>query len=387
MRPIRARLLRYIDEQLDGMIRYPLMWGPGIAVERQILLLLEFRSVVLRPQLETDHPRTVLDAYEAFLEERFPDSPPVPAVSRIGKDPGAERLATELGLFRLRAVAEMKAGEENEPDVASPDAAPDPAPESDLVLTLRLRPGAVVPRASELTEHYDELRRVLRALSRPPGQRGRATAATEDAIDFGLRGVEVALGNGSLGRAVMRLQQMSPQHAGVARAGIAKLADVSEWATDGRRRVGDLIHDQASRDVATQVASLALRLVPGSETQVMDFELSGRVVGGRVVHMTRSVSERLTQVVSESLKEEPIDAIGTVRAVDIDRRTIRVRFSDGTFRNNVVLGWALSREPVEQAALALTGAVPVRVVGHFYRPVGGNGTLVVNNVIPLRRRT
>ncbi len=67
MSSLQDRVLRFIDEQLDAIRKRPGMWGPDIAVELQILQLLEFRSVLLRPALEDANPRAVLDAYEEFL--------------------------------------------------------------------------------------------------------------------------------------------------------------------------------------------------------------------------------------------------------------------------------------------------------------------------------
>lgn len=75
----------------------------------------------------------------------------------------------------------------------------------DLVLRLRMRPEARLPRASSLSAYYEALRSVLRALARPRGTRGRASHDLEEALDFAMPDVQVTPPNGKPAEVVLPL--------------------------------------------------------------------------------------------------------------------------------------------------------------------------------------
>lgn len=63
-----------IDKQIDTILRYPRNWGPPVAVEMLILLLLELRASLLFP---SGSQREILkERYLNFLREQLPEGPP-----------------------------------------------------------------------------------------------------------------------------------------------------------------------------------------------------------------------------------------------------------------------------------------------------------------------
>jgi hypothetical protein len=63
-----------IDKQIDTILRYPRNWGPPVAVEMLILLLLELRSSLV---FQSESDRELLkERYLKFLQEELPESPP-----------------------------------------------------------------------------------------------------------------------------------------------------------------------------------------------------------------------------------------------------------------------------------------------------------------------
>ena len=107
MNSLRDTLLEYIDGQLDAIARTPGMWGPPIGVELQVLQLIKFRSVTVRPEFDRQNPRTVLRAYNAFLARKFPGAPPVPLAVILEQDGRTDELMQILQEFRDEQVREM----------------------------------------------------------------------------------------------------------------------------------------------------------------------------------------------------------------------------------------------------------------------------------------
>ncbi len=78
MSDLREVTTSWIDARMDSMLAAPQMWGSREAVELQALLLVELRSVVMRPTVDAEDSRRVLDAYAKFLARRFPNATPAP---------------------------------------------------------------------------------------------------------------------------------------------------------------------------------------------------------------------------------------------------------------------------------------------------------------------
>src|SRR5690606_765557 len=96
------------------MRRAPLMWGPPIAIEMQYLQLLETRLLVLRPDLDREQPRLVLDKYAEFLRKKYPKAGNG-ALANLFDDASAGELVAALHDFEnaLADLAAARKGERN----------------------------------------------------------------------------------------------------------------------------------------------------------------------------------------------------------------------------------------------------------------------------------
>jgi hypothetical protein len=81
---LAATLLRFVDDRLDHMLEAPEMWGADESVELQILQLLEIRLLIAAPTPRQDDWRQVQLAYERYLAEHLPGSPPTTLTGRLG---------------------------------------------------------------------------------------------------------------------------------------------------------------------------------------------------------------------------------------------------------------------------------------------------------------
>lgn len=71
-------IVTYVDEQLAAIFAAPEMWGSSEAIELQVIQLLEVRALTLRPEIEKQNPRGVLEAFQSLVSEEFPNAPPYP---------------------------------------------------------------------------------------------------------------------------------------------------------------------------------------------------------------------------------------------------------------------------------------------------------------------
>lgn len=371
MSSLQYRLLRFIDEQLDEIHKRPAMWGPDIAVELQILQLLEFRSVVLRPALEAENPRAVLDAYEEFLARKFPDHPPVALASILARDERNNELTLFLQEFR----------HEQEEEVVPEDV----FASHDLVLKLWLDATVTAPRASTLSSYYDVFRRVLRAISRPRGSRGRASQAIEDAIDFSMTDVGIFPANGVPAHIVLPLDRVAADGAAEVEEGIQRLVAVNDWATRRRAPVSELVDHLSGHEMAQHVAAQALRLMPSSAEQMQLVELGGKLIGRQeTVRIEPKCAERMVGVVKQSTKLTEFDATGSIRAVDKDQCSMRFRLIPARPGLTTVQCWMENPHVFDKANKAQFENARIRVTGKYYKEPGSPALVVVDDVESLR---
>jgi hypothetical protein len=367
MSSLKDRVLQFIDGQLDAIHKRPGMWGPGIAVELQVLQLLELRSVVLRPALEASNPRTVLDAYDGFVARQFPGAPPEPLSAVLERSGRAAELTSILARFRGEIVREMP-----------PE---DVFGAHDLVLRLWLREEIEVPRASTLSSYYDVFRRVLRAVSRPKGTRGRASQAIEDAIDFALADVLVVAAGAEPAHIVLPLDQIGKAGAASVGEGVRRLVAVNEWAAEREAPVGVLEERLEGQGVAQHVAAQALRIMPSMEENLRMVELGGKLAGRAVPVRIQPVhADRMVQVVKRSPALTEFDEIGSVRAVDKDQCSMRLRLHRPMAGVSAVQCWMDDARLVERASRALVDAARIRVVGSRYRDPGSPAMVIVRDI-------
>jgi hypothetical protein len=361
MSALQTTILAYIDEQIQAILSAPEMWGSDESVEMQVLQLLEFRSVTLRPELEKRNPRTVLDEYHGFLKKTFPGAPSYPLFGLV-KEYGREReFISLLRGFSDRLIRDMQ-----------PD---DIFANHDLVLRLWLRESVSIPRASSLSSYYEELHRVLRAISRPTGTRGRASHELEEAIDFAMPDVVVAPANGVPAHIILPLDKVEPHQSQEVQHGLEQLVAVNEWAANPNASIDSLMSSLPGEEAPERVAVLAMRLVPSQEESIQKVEMGGRLIGGaRPVEIRPDYAERMFTVVKERRAADKFDEFGIIRAVDMDQRSMRIkvgRLSYKCFFKNLT-ALELARESLGQRR---------RVSGELYKTPGtSSGVVEVTNL-------
>lgn len=353
-------ILRYIDDQLDAIARAPEMWGPPQCVELQVLQLLEFRSVTLRPQLEKNNPRAVLDRYDEFIARRFPGAPPAPLAVLLEGMKRSSELMTILGEFR-RALAQ------------------DMQPENvfavhDLVLKLVMRPDVEIPPARSLSAYYDVFHRVLRAIVRPSGTRGRASQGIEDAIDFVMDDVRVIPANGQPAQVIVPLDQSKPAETERVTGALQEIVTINEWAADPGRDVAELRRLLPGEAAPPRIAAQMLRLMP--EKAVQAVQLGGRLVGrSGPVTIRPAYAARMLEVIShERVPHRPFDQVGVIRAVDIEQRSMRIKGERKAFKC-----WMDDPRLLEPAIHGLWQRM--RVIGQEYKALG-DPVIIVHEIRP-----
>lgn len=312
------RILAYVDEQLAGMRRAPLMWGPPIAIEMQYLQLLETRLLVMRPDLDREQPRLVLDRYIEFLRKKHPKAGNG-ALANLFDDASAGELVAALHDFE-NALS----------DLVAPRSVFETHP---LAIALRLRPGVTRPSSTTLTAYLENLRRVLRATLRGPGRTGRSTKEIEELTEFELPSVSVREANGAPAQVVFPLIQRQPRQTSLiataedeVRSALTQLVTVMDWAA-GQSDFGTLARSVTDSESRRVVAHQGLRLVPRGEVEAL--ELGGTLIQRPAPVTLRPESKaRLVSVVAEDQQTEPFLQEGEIRALDLDDATFRLRGPD-----------------------------------------------------------
>jgi len=367
MTPLKDTIVRYIDERLDAITDAPPMWGSDEAVEMQVLQLLELRALTLRPEVERGQPRAVLDAYVAFLRRKFPKEPCMNLAALLEKHAKQGDMSPILEEFRREMMAKVP----EEPLFGA----------HDLVIVLWLGNDVGVPRASTLSSYYDVFHRVLRALTRERGTtRGRAPRDLEVAIDFAMPEVGVFPANGVPAHVVLPLDQppsgRQSVHAASIREALAQIAIVSKWAADRDSPVDELQRRLDEETVPRRIAAQTLRLVPSEGMKAVD--IGGKLMGSlEPVQLRPELARRVVGVIKEGQVPRPYTATGSVRAVDIDRGSMRLRV-DREPRGASIICWIEDRDLVALAQQLL--GRPAQVTGQLYGNPAGNDFVIVEQI-------
>jgi hypothetical protein len=312
-------VLRYVEQQLAALKKYPLMWGPPLCVELSYLQLLETLVVALRPDLDQREPMLVKERYRRFLAARFPSLPPGYLAHELG-----ERRISEL----VSALSEFEGAIRAE---ASPQ---NPFEHCDLALELVLQQGAAFPSSTTLTSYLETLRRVIRGTVGGPRRKGRVRKEMEALTDFDVPSVQVSPANGAPGRVLFPMHQRKPAQRDPdggalreVRDAVGHLVTVMDWAA-GDAELSELraLVDEPQRRqfVATQV----MRLLPHGE--VREVRLGGSLVSRyRPASLVASAKRNLMTILLEDQPAEPFDGQGILRALDLDQATFRLRTDDG----------------------------------------------------------
>lgn len=363
MSTLQRDIVEVVDSQLAALWRAPRMWGTtDEAIELHVIQLLEFRSIAIRPKLERREPRTVLNSYHGALANLFPGAPPWYLFDLVDNFNRKDEFILLLKGITERIIAEMQ-----------PE---DVFATHDLVLRLWLREDVKAPRASTLSSYYDAFHRVLRAVSRKKGTRGRAGRDLEKAIDFALTDVEISPANGAPASITLPLDEVETTEIDAVKQGVAQIVAVNEWAADTSQPVDALTHAIAGEGAPERVAAQALRLMPSQEAAVLSVEFGGKLVKRPApITIRPSHAERLVEIVEQSRTLRPFDEVGDVRAIDIDQRSFKIRKGNRSLRC-----WLEDAKLLSVAEAALRQRV--RVIGHEYRDPGSPPVIIAERIVP-----
>lgn len=109
MKELRDEIVTWVNERIEDMLAAPRMWGSDEAVELQVLLLLEIRTLALRPEELAANPRCILDAYAAYLTKMYPAKPNRPLSQIVETDHLGLTLAAAMRPFRDQMVKKYAA--------------------------------------------------------------------------------------------------------------------------------------------------------------------------------------------------------------------------------------------------------------------------------------
>lgn len=356
-----AATLRYIEEQLDSLCQRPEMWGPNLSVELQYLLLLEFWYVTTRPDLERRNPRYVVDKYHAFLR----------ANGHLASRPLSETLgSTEefvrvLKRFRDQFLAEMQPAS--------------PFEDFDLTVAYNLRPHYALSE-SIISHGLGNVRRVLRAATRSPQARaasGRSGRQIETLTDFEIVDVDVRPRNGIGARVVIPMRQQQPSQSDSnardeVKAAIGAIVTMAEWAGADTSQL-PLDDPEERRWIAWQT----MRLLPGADVETM--ELGGRLVSRpRPITLSSAQRPRLMAVIQQSVRQEPYDEAGTIRALNRDTAVLRFRQDSN---GDTLRCWVGSGEVLRLAEHNLSSQVQVK--GHKLTITARKQVILIEELIVL----
>jgi hypothetical protein len=343
-------MLEWIEQRIEEMLAAPSMWGTLEAVELQVLQLLELRALAVRPEPELANPRRVLELYQDFLRQRFPDAASAPL----------HLLAADLDLMRqFRDQLGQTSISEN--------------PFEHAKVAIRLRFDAL-PRMSAISGYYESFRRAARAVTSTRSGTGRRPKVVEAATDFTLEDVVLVHPNGKAGEALLRLGPSSGQADWDADRrvgeGLGAMLTLAEWAA-GDEPVDQLaLHDVEGR---VRAALQARRLLP--RMGITTAEIGGTLMTrSKPVELHASFDRRFVQVVAAHSSPMPFDRRDEIRAIDLDGGFLALR--TGPKRSERVQCYV---EPEQLAAIGEVG-VRAHVTGLIYQPLGGRPFVLADRV-------
>ncbi len=348
MSDLRTTITRWCDERRVEMLAAPRMWGSREAVELQLLLLQELRSLAINPELQLGDPRRVLDLYVELVARRFPSEPRRPLFEI------ADLSDTDFKSELSRVHAELSARMRPE----------NPFDHCDLAVDLIF---SEVPTMSAITGFYESFRRATRAVAR--GGIGRRSKVVEHATDYELSETVVSPPNGVDGHVLLKLSLHKGQSDYVAedaaRGALTSMLTLAEWADSGQPPSA-LAFDDAER--RTFASLQALRLLP--RKPIKKAAIGGRFLGRSAPVMLRTDQyPRLLEVVHQDMVPKVYDQTDQVRAIDLDRGFIR----HGRGR---IVCWLSADLMARVSELG----VPARVMGELYEPVGATAFVLVSDI-------
>lgn len=361
MSALRDTILRWIDKRTSDMLAAPRAWGSDEAIEMQMLLLLQFRALALRPDFDQGDPGSLVDDYMEYLTRAYPGRPHTPLHRIIESDPLGFNIAGELEKV-IRSFTDRLL-EEN------------PFQHNDLAIRLVFEKDRT-PATAAFTGYYEEFRRAARAVARRVDKAvGRAPKGIEEVTDFTLSDVRITPKNGAPAEALLLLgagipsEQRDWMAERAVRDAIADLVTMGEWATS-EEDVSALPVDDVDQRSRTTVQ--ALRLIP--RRGIAKAEIGGTFIGrSKPVEFRPEHERRFVAVLGSSAPSEPFDRTEEIRGIDIDRGLVIV---NRRARLPCYLRPELLQEVTEVG-------VQAHVQGTLYKPLSGRAFVIVSHIAPV----
>lgn len=361
MRALRDTILHWIDKRMSDMLTAPRAWGSDEAIEMQVLLLLQFRALTLRPDFDDGDPGSLVDAYMEYLTRAYPKHPHRPLHQIVETDHLGFNIANELEKVIQTFTQNML--EEN------------PFQHNDLAIRLVFEKGRM-PTTAAFTGYYEEFRRAARAVARRADKTvGRAPKGIEEATDFTLSDVRVTPKNGAPAEALLLLGAGVPsesrdrvtEHA--VRDAIVDLVTMGEWATS-EAEVSALPVDDVEQRSRTTLQ--AMRIVP--RRGIAKVEIGGTLIGrAKPVEFRPEHERRFLAVLGSSAPSEVYDKTEEIRGIDIDRGLVIVN-------RKTRLPCYLRPEHLQEVTEV---GVQAHVQGTLYKPLAGRPFVIVSHVVPV----
>lgn len=359
MSALRETILHWIDKRMSDMLAAPRAWGSDEAIEMQVLLLLQFRALTLRPDFDQGDPGSLVDDYMEYLTRAYPKHPHRPLHQIVEPDPLGFHIAGELKKIIQTFTQSML--EEN------------PFQHNDLAIRLVFEEGRT-PTTAALTGYYEEFRRAARAMTRRADKAvGRAPKGIEELTDFTLSDVRVTPKNGApaealllLGAGVPESRDSSAEHA--VRDAIVDLVTMGEWATS-EADVSELpVDDVEKRSRATVQA---MRIVP--RRGIVKAEIGGTLIGrAKPVEFRPEHERRFLAVLRSSAPSEPYEETEEIRGIDLDRGLVIVN-------RKARLPCYVRPEHLQEISEV---GVQAHVQGTLYKPLTGRPFVIVSHIAP-----
>ncbi|WP_437710865.1 hypothetical protein WMF45_38010 [Sorangium sp. So ce448] len=360
MSALRDTILHWIDKRTSDMLRAPRAWGSDEAIEMQVLLLLQFRALALRPSFDNGDPGSLVDAYMEYLTRAYPKHPHQPLHQIVETDRLGFNIANELKQIIQTFTQSML--EEN------------PFQHNDLAIRLVFEKGRT-PATAAFTGYYEEFRRATRAVARRVDKAvGRAPKAIEEATDFTLSDVRVTPKNGAPAEALLLLGAGVPSESRdwvaeqAVRSAIVDLVTMGEWAAS-EAEVNALPVDDVEQRSRTTVQ--AMRIVP--RRGIVKAEIGGTLVGrAKPVEFRPEHERRFLAVLGSSAPSEDYDKTEEVRGIDLDRGLVIVN-------RKARLPCYVRPEHLQEVTEV---GIQAHVRGTLYKPLAGRPFVIVSHIVP-----
>lgn len=360
MSALRDTILHWIDKRTSDMLAAPRAWGSDEAIEMQVLLLLQFRALTLRPDFDHGDPGSLVDSYMEYLTRAHPKHPHQPLHQIVEPDRLGFNIAAELK--KVIQTFKQSMLEEN------------PFQHNDLAIRLVFEKGRA-PTTAAFTGYYEEFRRAARAAARRIDKAvGRASKEIEEATDFTLSDVRVTPKNGAPAEALLLLGAGVPSESRdwvaetEVRSAIVDLVTMGEWATS-EAEVSALPFDDVEQ--RSRMTVQAMRLVP--RRGIMKAEIGGTLIGrAKPVEFRPEHERRFFEVLGSSAPSEIYDQTEQIRGIDLDRGLVIVN------RKTRLLCYV---RPEHLQEITEVG-IQAHVRGTLYKPLTGRPFVIVSQIVP-----